>query len=91
MALCSKVGGSQTFQIKTWMGTHTCARVLNNRSAKSKWVAKVVVNKMQTCEKVRFADIMKDMRKNYSVGITPGRAWKAKEIAKGIVEGNVAT
>ncbi|KAI5397608.1 hypothetical protein KIW84_063429 [Lathyrus oleraceus] len=54
------------------MGTHTCARVLNNRSAKSKWVAKDVVNKMQICEKVRIADIMIDMRKNYSVGITPG-------------------
>lgn len=29
------------------------------------------------------------MRKNYSVGITPSRAWKAKEIAKGIVEGDI--
>lgn len=72
------------------MGTHTCARVLKNRSAKSKWVAKCVVNKMQTCEKVRIDDIMQDMRKNYSVGITPGSAWKAKEIAKGIVEGDTA-
>ena len=47
---------------------------MKNRSAKSKWVAKDVVKKMQICEKVRIADIMKDMRKNYSVGITPGRA-----------------
>lgn len=39
LALCSKVGGSLAFQIITWVGTHTCARVLNNRSAKSKWVA----------------------------------------------------
>ncbi|CAK8544505.1 unnamed protein product [Lathyrus sativus] len=36
--------------------------------------SKVVVNKLQTREKVRIADIMQDMRKNYSIGITPGRA-----------------
>lgn len=46
LALCSKVGGSQTFKIKTCVGTHTCARVLNNRSVKSKWIAKVMVINM---------------------------------------------
>ena len=46
LGLCSKVGGSKTFQIKTWVGTHTCAMVLNNRSAKSKWVAKAMVSNM---------------------------------------------
>ncbi|XP_058765869.1 uncharacterized protein LOC131639388 [Vicia villosa] len=88
LALCSKVGSSKTYQIKTWVGTHSCARVLNNRCAKSKWVAKYVVNKMQSSEKVKIADIIQDIRKTYSVGITPSRAWKAKEIAKGIVEGD---
>ncbi|KAI5425259.1 hypothetical protein KIW84_031165 [Lathyrus oleraceus] len=72
--------GFEIVEIKTWVKTHTCARVLNIRSAKSKWVAKDMFNKMQTCEKVIIADIMQDMRKNYSVGITPGRAWKAKKI-----------
>lgn len=46
LALGSKFGGRLTFQINTCMGTHTCARVLNNRSSKSKWVTKVVVNKI---------------------------------------------
>lgn len=63
LGLCSKVGGNMTFQIKTWVGTHTCARGLNNTSAKSKWVAKVVVNKTQISQKVRIDDIIQDMRK----------------------------
>ncbi|XP_058769641.1 uncharacterized protein LOC131643444 [Vicia villosa] len=87
LALCSKVGSSKTYQIKTWVGTYSCARVLNNGCAKSKWVAKSVVNKMQSSEKVKIDDIIQDIRKTYSIGITPSRAWKAKEIAKGIVEG----
>lgn len=43
---------------------------------------------MQTCEKVRIVDIIQDMRKTYSVGITQSRAWKAKDIANGIIEGD---
>lgn len=31
LELCSKVGEIHTYQIKTWVGTHTCARVLNNK------------------------------------------------------------
>src|ERR1044072_6839948 len=31
LALCSKVGDRHTYQIKTWVRTHTCARVLNKK------------------------------------------------------------
>lgn len=31
LALCSKVGDWHTYQIKTWVGMHTCARVLNKK------------------------------------------------------------
>ncbi|XP_058767169.1 uncharacterized protein LOC131640807 [Vicia villosa] len=86
--LCSRVGQKETFAIKTIKDTHTCARVLENRSANSRWVAKYVVKKMQTTNTVRISDIIQDMRKNYSVGITIGRAWKAKLIAKYKIEGD---
>ncbi|XP_058741808.1 uncharacterized protein LOC131614203 [Vicia villosa] len=88
LMLCSKVGHKHTFAIKTIKDTHTCARVLDNKYANSKWVAKVVVKKMQTSDKVRICDIIQDMRINYLVGITVARAWKAKMIAKQIIEGD---
>ncbi|KAI5447078.1 hypothetical protein KIW84_014794 [Lathyrus oleraceus] len=59
-----------TYAIKTLVDTHTCARVLNNRSSNSKWVAKAVLKKMQTFETVRIREIMQDMRQNFSVGIS---------------------
>ncbi|MCI23838.1 hypothetical protein A2U01_0045020 [Trifolium medium] len=37
-----------------------------------------------------MSEIMSDMRRKHSVGITRGRAWKAKEIAEQIVEGDAA-
>ena len=83
------MGDRHTYQIKILVKDHTCGRVTKNRSAKSKWVANfVVVNKLQTNEKVTIKDIMKDMRKNYSVDITKGMAWKATQIAKRIVDGD---
>ncbi|CAI8615148.1 unnamed protein product [Vicia faba] len=65
LALCSKVGGSLTYQIKTWVGTHTCARVLNNKSANSKWVSKLVVEKRKSQGKVKLSEIMSELRQKY--------------------------
>ncbi|KAI5437293.1 hypothetical protein KIW84_023419 [Lathyrus oleraceus] len=36
------------------------------------------------------SDIIQDMRKNYSVGVTPSRAWEAKKISKEIIKGDAA-
>ena len=74
LMLCSKVGHNHTYAINTIIDHHTYARVLYNRSANSRWVAKAVVKKMQTTETVRICDIIQDMRQNYSVGITMARA-----------------
>ncbi|XP_050909711.1 uncharacterized protein LOC127123544 [Lathyrus oleraceus] len=88
LVLCSKVGHKETFAIKTLVHKHTCARVLNNKSASSKWVAKHVVKRMQTSDTVRIRDIIQDMRQTYSVGIIVAKAWRAKLIAKKIIEGD---
>ncbi|XP_058751092.1 uncharacterized protein LOC131624128 [Vicia villosa] len=88
LILCSKVGHKHTFAIKTIFDKDACARVLDNRSASSRWVAKAVVKKMQTSQSARITDIIQDLRLNFSVGITVARAWKAKLIAKRILEGD---
>jgi hypothetical protein len=87
---CSRVGRKQTFKIKTWFGTHNCPTVLNNISATSKWVAKSVLKKMMVTDNVKVTDIMVDMRRNHSVGISFYRAWKAKLKAKEILEGHAS-
>lgn len=43
---------------------------------------------MQTSETIRIYDIIQEMRQSYSVGINVARAWKAKLIAKKIIEGD---
>lgn len=48
LVLCPKVGHKHTYVIKIFVDTHTCARILNNKSASSKWVTKTVVKRIQT-------------------------------------------
>lgn len=88
LMICSKVSHKHTYVINTIIDNHTCARVLDNRSANSRWVAKPVVKKMQTYETVRIYDIIQDMRQNYFVRIIVAKAWKDNLIVKKIIEGD---
>jgi len=90
LAFCSKVGDRHTYQLKTYNKDHTCARVTKNKSVSSKWVAKDVIKKLHSDKKINIHTIMNDMRREHAVGITKGRAWKAKQIAKAVVEGDAA-
>ncbi|KAI5447207.1 hypothetical protein KIW84_014890 [Lathyrus oleraceus] len=56
-----------------------------NKNYKFNWVVK----KMQTSEIVRIRDIIQDIRQKFYVGISVARSWKAKLIAKKIIEGDV--
>jgi len=84
----SKVGQTDTYRLNALQPKHTCGRVFNNKSAKSIWIAKVLIKKM----KVTYADMsMKDIidiRANYSTGIPCSRAWRAKQLAKHVVDGD---
>lgn len=57
LVLCSKVGHKHAYAIKTLVSTHTCDRVLNNRSANSMWVAKAVVKKFLVNVRPEFPQI----------------------------------
>ncbi|XP_057429555.1 uncharacterized protein LOC130722743 [Lotus japonicus] len=88
--LCSKVGGRQTFAIKTLSGPHTCARVFNNKNATSKFVAKKLVEKLRGSRTMRLNDVVDEMRLGFSTGITRYRAWKGRQLALQIVEGDAS-
>jgi len=85
---CSKVADNQTFKIKTLSGDHTCAKTLNKSVATSKWVSKEVLPKIMTTGDMRVKDIMKDLRRTHSVDVSFHVAWKAKKMAKEIIEGD---
>ncbi|XP_057443785.1 uncharacterized protein LOC130735933 [Lotus japonicus] len=80
--LCSKVGGKQTFEIKTLSVPRTYAR-----NATSKFVAKKLVEKLGGSRTMRLNDVFDEMRLGFSTCITRYRAWKGKQLALQVVEG----
>ncbi|KAL5137163.1 hypothetical protein HKD37_10G027573 [Glycine soja] len=85
----SKIGQTDTYRLSTLQPKHTCGRVFNNKRAKSTWIAKVLIKKMKaTYVDMSIKDITGDIRANYSTGITSSRAWRAKKLAKQVVDGD---
>ena len=59
--LCSKVGGKQTYSVKTMKGPHTCRRVLNNRTASARCVSSKIIYKVKVARKVTVGEIVDDV------------------------------
>lgn len=74
LALVSKVGNKHMHRIKRWIGTHTCARLLNNSSTNSKWVANTVAVRMTSSGGVKLCDIVFEIKNNCYVGINTSMA-----------------
>ncbi|XP_052723721.1 uncharacterized protein LOC108344539 [Vigna angularis] len=79
--MASKVGGKQTFRVKTLVARHSCGRVFGNKSANVNWIAQVLVDRFVNVANMTVNQIIDDIKKSFNVGITPWKAGKAKQIA----------
>lgn len=87
-ALVSRVVRSHTFRVKTLVPKHTCGRVFDNKNAKSEWVAKVIFDRMKCSKGMQINDVVTEVRTKYSTGITFSTAFKARQIARKLVDGD---
>ncbi|XP_047163759.1 uncharacterized protein LOC124833342 [Vigna umbellata] len=81
LIMASKVGGKQTFRVKTLVGRHNCGRVFGNKSANVNWIAQVLVDRFVNVANMTVNQIIDDIKKSFSVGITAWKARKVKQIA----------
>ena len=87
--LCSRVVRSTTFKVKTiLLPKHKCGRSFKSKNAKASWVSKVIEDKMKFHSKMNIAEIVSDIKTNYSVEIPAWRALRARQLAKKAVEGD---
>ena len=86
--MASKVGGRETFQIKTLVGRHRCGRVFGNKNANGDWIAQVLIDKFMNVGVMTVSQIIDEIKKTYSVGITPWRIGKAKQIVMDCLVGD---
>ncbi|WVZ11944.1 hypothetical protein V8G54_016474 [Vigna mungo] len=81
LIMASKVGGKETFRVKTLVGRQRCGRVFGNTSASVNWIAQVLIDRFVNVASMIVNQIIDDIKKSFSVGITAWKAGKAKQIA----------
>ncbi|XP_058784220.1 uncharacterized protein LOC131658989 [Vicia villosa] len=86
--LCSRVLTSTTFSIRTLYAKHKCGRKFFNKSAKTEWVAKFIVDGMKNNTKMKLNEVVADVRLRYATEIPEYSAFRARQIARQIVEGD---
>ncbi|KAK7244700.1 hypothetical protein RIF29_39526 [Crotalaria pallida] len=88
LVFCSRVGRAQTFRIKTLIPNHTCGRVFDNKNAKTKWVAKKMVNKFINNVNLSLNEVIDEIRTGFQAGITGYRAFAARKMAREALDGD---
>ena len=83
----SRVGRTTTFRVKTMCPKHTCGRAFKNKNANSRWVAKKMLDRVKCTRTVKINEVVDDIQRRYATQITGCRAWRARQIAREIVEG----
>jgi len=91
LIMVSKVGGSQTFRVKTLVGSHRCGRVMFNKNANKDWVAQVLLDKFLDVGNMIVNQIIDEVRNNYSVGVTPLESCQRKGNCNGLHGGRRST
>ncbi|WVZ07385.1 hypothetical protein V8G54_020731 [Vigna mungo] len=81
LIMASKVGGKETFRVKTLVGRHSCGRVFGNKSATMNWIAQVLIDRFLNVASMSVNQIIDDIKKSFSVGVSAWKAGKAKQIA----------
>ena len=95
---CKEVGRKRFFQSDEVSECHTCSlemRTGNHQQAKSWVIGHLIKSKYdQVGRTYRPRDIIEDVRRDYGVNISYGRAYRAREyalvFARGLLEGSYA-
>ncbi|KAI5446061.1 hypothetical protein KIW84_014053 [Lathyrus oleraceus] len=82
----SRVLTTTTFRIKTLFHKDKCGRWFFNKSAKAKWVTKVIVNGLKNNTKMKLNEVVTNVRLRYVTKVPYCRAFKARKLAREIVE-----
>ena len=88
LVFCSRVVRTTTFKVKTLKPKHTCGMVIENKNAKSECVAKKILGRMTNDNDMKLDQVINEVRTRYSTEIPACRAFRARQIARQLVEGD---
>ncbi|CAI8616634.1 unnamed protein product [Vicia faba] len=86
--LCNKVFRTTSFRIKTRFQKHKCGRKFFNKNANADWVSRVIIVKLKNNSTMKLNELVADVRLRFATEITRCRTFKARQLARKIVEGD---
>ncbi|XP_050232912.2 uncharacterized protein LOC126681415 [Mercurialis annua] len=87
----SRVGNTKMFQVRKYNNVHTCSlemRMGDQKYVSSKTIAKIIKSQLLDIKTIYTPnDIIRDMRKDYSIKLDYWKAWKCRQIALELLRG----
>lgn len=86
----SRLATTQLICIKKMISKHTCegAAVKAGYRSTRGWVGSIIKEKLKTSPKYKPKDIADDIMREYGIQLNYSQAWRAKEIAKELLQGS---
>ncbi|XP_038680322.1 uncharacterized protein LOC119981316 [Tripterygium wilfordii] len=84
---CSKIGGEETYQIKTFVNRHNCSRTFIVKQASTRWLAGKILPKVRGEPRVKSIDLVLWIKDNLSIQVNRTHAFRAKRIAQEMIDG----
>ncbi|KAH7834189.1 hypothetical protein Vadar_013559 [Vaccinium darrowii] len=87
--LGSRMPGSKSFQVKTYVPTHNCERVFHNKHVTAKWVSKKYVETLRSNPSWHVKSFKDQVQQDHKVGVSRAQLYKAQALALEMIEGDM--
>ncbi|XP_054806274.1 uncharacterized protein LOC129308940 [Prosopis cineraria] len=84
----SKESDSLTYRLKTLNPRHACGVTINAKRASSEWIAEKIVDNVKINKDIKLSDVQATIRKDYMAQPSINKAFRARKIAREMIEGN---
>jgi len=88
VALCSKLNGEDTWQLRTLVDDHNCVQEHNLRFLTSRWLGKKIMPSVRENRSIRLADISTRAQEKWFVEVSKMKAYRARKEAIDLVDGS---
>ncbi|KAH7847149.1 hypothetical protein Vadar_022543 [Vaccinium darrowii] len=86
--LASKMQGSESFQVKKYVPTHTCKRVFYNKHVTTRWLSRKYVETLRSNPTWPVKSFKDQVQQDLKVGVSRAQLYKAKTLALQMIEGS---
>ncbi|KAH6807214.1 hypothetical protein C2S51_028322 [Perilla frutescens var. frutescens] len=91
LIFCSKVGNFETYKVKTFVDNHNCQKEeVREKFANTTWLGNMVIGDFRNHPKMTGEELKSLVAEKYKITISISKAYRIKEHAQQLLDGDVA-